>query len=182
VIRDDADRPVPTGEVGEICVAPSTEGPWAGVYTPMLGYWGMPDETARALRGGMVHMGDVGRLDADGYLYLVDRKSSLIIRGGSNIYPAEIERVLDLDQRVADSALVPRPDERLGETTVAFVELVPGTHATPDELRALCAEHLARFKVPDEVRIVEKLPRNPLGKVHRAVLAAALRDEPATVR
>jgi len=180
-IHDADDRPVPIGTTGEICIGPSTEGPWAGVYTPMLGYWGMPEETATALRGGLLHTGDIGRLDEDGYLYLVDRKSSLIIRGGSNIYPAEIERVLDLDDRVADCAVVPRPDERLGETTVAFVELNPGATATPEELRALCREHLARYKVPDEVRIVEQLPRNPLGKVHRAVLAEEVAAEVAQV-
>jgi acyl-CoA synthetase (AMP-forming)/AMP-acid ligase II len=174
VIVDADDRPVPAGTTGEICIAAAAEGPWAGVYTPMLGYWGLPEETARALRGGMLHTGDVGRLDDRGHLHLVDRTSSLIIRGGSNIYPAEIERVLHLDDRVADCAVVPRPDARLGETTVAFVELDPAATATPDELRDLCALHLARYKVPDEVRIVAQLPRNPLGKVHRAALAALL--------
>ena len=133
----------------------------------MLGYWGRADETQHALRGGMLHTGDIGRLDADGNLSLVDRKSSLIIRGGSNIYPAEVERVLDLDARIAECALVPRPDERLGERTVAFVELESGADATAEEIRAHCAAHLARYKVPDEIRIVDRLPRTAIGKVHR---------------
>jgi acyl-CoA synthetase (AMP-forming)/AMP-acid ligase II len=177
LILDDDDRPLPPGDIGEICVAASTEGEWAGVYLPMLGYWGMPEETRQALRGGVLHTGDVGRLDDAGNLTLVDRKSSLIIRGSSNIYPAEVERVLALDERVADSALVPRPDERLGETTIAFVELSAGASASEAELRTLCQEHLARYKVPDEIRIVDALPRNQLGKVHRAVLIAEVRDE-----
>ena len=166
-VVDELDRPVAVGQAGEICVSPATTGTWAGVYTPMLGYWGRADETQHALRGGMLHTGDIGRLDADGNLSLVDRKSSLIIRGGSNIYPAEVERVLDLDARIAECALVPRPDERLGERTVAFVELESGADATAEEIRAHCAAHLARYKVPDEIRIVDRLPRTAIGKVHR---------------
>jgi acyl-CoA synthetase (AMP-forming)/AMP-acid ligase II len=176
VIVDADETPVPTGEAGEICVASATEGEWAGTYTPMLGYWGMPDESARALRNAMLHTGDVGRLDEQGYLYLVDRKHSLIIRGGSNIYPAEIERVLDLDHRVADCVVVPKPDDRLGEITVAFVELDPGTSATEQDLRDFCGVHLARFKVPDEIRILERLPRTPLGKVDRARLVSRVNE------
>lgn len=172
VIVDTDDKPVPTGETGEICVAPATDGPWANTYTTMLGYWGMADESARTLRNGMLHTGDIGRLDAHGFLYLVDRKNSLIIRGGSNIYPAEIERVLNGDPRVADCAVVPRPDDRLGEKTVAFVELSAGERATEDDLRELCTKNLARYKVPDVIRIEDSLPRNPLGKVARAQLKA----------
>lgn len=178
-IVDADDRPVPTGEVGEICVAPATQGEWAGVYTPMYGYWGLADETSRALRGGMLHTGDVGRLDDRGNLYLVDRKSSLIIRGGSNIYPAEVENVLLRDARVEECVLVPRPDERLGETTVAFVRLAPGAVVDDVALRAACTEHLARYKVPDEIRVVDQFPRTALGKPNRSALARALRDETA---
>jgi acyl-CoA synthetase (AMP-forming)/AMP-acid ligase II len=177
VVLDEHDQPLPPGGVGEICVHAATEGAWSGVYIPMLGYWGMHEETREALRGGLLHTGDVGRLDEHGNLYLVDRKSSLIIRGGSNIYPAEVERVLALDDRVAESALIPRPHERLGDATVAFVELSVGASMSEDELRALCREHLARYKVPDEIRIVAALPRNELRKVHRAALADAVRAE-----
>jgi acyl-CoA synthetase (AMP-forming)/AMP-acid ligase II len=171
-IRDEDDGEVAVGGAGEICVGPATAGPWAGVYTPMLGYWALPEETRRALRGGVLHTGDVGRLDESGRLFLVDRKSSLIIRGGSNIYPAEIEQVLHSDPRVAECAVVARPDERLGEITVAFVQLRPGTSAEPGELTALCRERLAPYKVPDEIRFATTLPRGALGKIARATLTA----------
>ena len=174
------DQPVPTGEVGEICVSPATDGPWAGVYTPMYGYWGQPEETRRALRDGMLHTGDIGRLDEDGNLFLVDRKSSLIIRGGSNIYPAEVERVLHLDRRVDECVLVPRPDERLGEVTVAFVRVTPDAEVDVDELRAHCAEHLARYKVPDEILLVDDFPRTALGKPNRSELARSLQTTSET--
>ncbi|MDT4936198.1 MAG: long-chain acyl-CoA synthetase [Pseudonocardiales bacterium] len=173
LIRDDSDADVAPGSVGEICVGPATDGPWAGVYTPMLGYWGLQEETERALRGGVLHTGDVGRLDENGRLFLVDRKSSLIIRGGSNIYPAEVERVLQRHPSVADCAVVPRPDERLGETTVAFIELKAGALADPDALLAQCRSHLARYKVPDEIRFIDALPRGALGKIARSRLEQA---------
>jgi acyl-CoA synthetase (AMP-forming)/AMP-acid ligase II len=169
-ILDADDREVPEGEAGEICVAPSEHGSWAGVYTPMLGYWGMAEETERALRGGLLHTGDVGRMDDEGRLFLVDRKSSLIIRGGSNIYPAEIERVLHADPRVVECAVVARPDERLGEATVAFVQLRSGTRATADEIREACRGELASYKVPDEIRFLEEFPRGALGKITRSEL------------
>jgi acyl-CoA synthetase (AMP-forming)/AMP-acid ligase II len=169
-IRADDDRELPAGETGEICVGPRISGPWAGAYRPMLGYWNRPEESARALRGGRLHTGDLGRLDADGRLYLVERKSELIIRGGSNIHPSEIERVLRLDPRVADCAVVPSPDERLGELVIAFVEPARGGRPDPGELLALCRANLARYKVPAEIRVLDALPRGPLGKVARAAL------------
>jgi acyl-CoA synthetase (AMP-forming)/AMP-acid ligase II len=167
-IRDDDDRPVAVGEPGEICFGPVTEGEWAGVYRTMLGYWGRREETARALRGGMVHSGDIGRIDASGEVFLVDRRSQLIIRGGSNIYPAEIERVLGRDPRVAECCVVGRPDQRYGEVVVAFVQPAAGVVLAEEDCRALCLGALARYKVPSEFRFVEALPRGPLGKVARA--------------
>ena len=134
VIVDERDEPAPAGTVGEICVAPAVDGPFAGVYTPMLGYWGQPDASADALRGGMLHTGDLGELDADGELYVRDRRNDLIIRGGANVYPAEVERVLHEDARVAACAVVGVPDERLGERVVAFVETAGGLPVDPDEL------------------------------------------------
>ncbi len=94
LIVDEKDQLAPEGEVGEICVAPAVSGPWAGVYTPMLGYWNQPEETAKALRGGVYHTGDLGFVDARGDLYIRGRRSELILRGGANVYPAEVERVL----------------------------------------------------------------------------------------
>ncbi len=173
-IRDTDDRELPVGEVGEICVGPVADGPWAGAYRTMLGYWGNEEATREALRGGRLHTGDLGRLDAQGRLFLVERRSQLIIRGGSNIYPSEIERVLRRDDRVADCAVVARPDVRLGEIPVAFVEPAAGARVDPDELRELCAAALAGYKIPDAFHVVDALPRGPLGKVQRHVLQERL--------
>jgi acyl-CoA synthetase (AMP-forming)/AMP-acid ligase II len=174
-IRDADDRELATEETGEICVGPRLGGPWAGVYRTMLGYWNRPDETALALRGGRLHTGDLGRLDAHGRLYLVERRSELIIRGGSNIYPSEIERVLRLDPRVADCAAVARADERLGEVVIAFVEPAPGARPDPEALLALCRANLARYKVPEQIHLLDGLPRGAMGKVARAALRERIR-------
>lgn len=168
LVLDDDDRPVPPGEVGEICFGPRQDGPWAGVYRTMLGYWGRPDLSAGALRGGMVHSGDLGRFDADGELYIVERRSQLIIRGGNNIYPAEIERVLGADSRVAECCVVGRPDDRLGEVVVAFVQPAAGVEVAADDLLARCRANLASYKVPSEICFVEAFPRSPLGKIARS--------------
>ncbi|MDE0580726.1 MAG: AMP-binding protein [bacterium] len=167
-VLDDDDRPVKVGEVGEICFGPRRDGPWAGVYRTMLGYWGRPELSAETLRGGMVHSGDLGRLDADGELYIVERRSQMIIRGGNNIYPAEIERVLGADSRVAECCVVGRPDDRLGEVVVAFVQPADGVELAADELLTRCRANLASYKVPSEVCFVEAFPRSPLGKIARS--------------
>src|SRR5437588_12672950 len=116
----------------------------------------------------MVHSGDIGPIDQHGELFLIERRSQLIIRGGSNIYPAEIERVLRRDPRVADCCVVGRPDDRYGELVIAFVQVAPGSDLTADDLRRLCEPNLARYKVPSEFHLVSELPRGPLGKVSRA--------------
>ncbi len=170
-VRDDAGAVVASGGTGEICFGPTSGGPWAGVYRTMLGYYGRPEESAEALRDGVVHSGDIGRLNPDGTLVLVDRRSQLIIRGGSNIYPAELERVLVLDPRVADCCVVGRPDPRWGEVVVAVVQRAPGAEVTVDELIGLCRQHVAAYKVPEEIRVVDALPRGPLGKVSRRDVA-----------
>lgn len=167
-VLDDEDRPVPVGEVGEICFGPRRDGPWAGVYCTMLGYWGLPELSAETLRGGMVHSGDLGRFDTDGELYIVERRSQLIIRGGNNIYPAEIERVLGADSRVAECCVVGRPDDRLGEVVVAFVQPANGVEVAAEDLLGLCRANLAAFKVPSEICLVEAFPRSPLGKIARS--------------
>ena len=177
-ILDEKDQPVPDGEVGEICVAPARSGPWAGVYTPMLGYWNQPEETAKALRGGVYHTGDLGFVDERGDLYIRGRRNELILRGGANVYPAEIERVLHSDPRVRGCAVVGKPDPRLGERVVAFVELVPGTQASEEELKARCAEELARYKVPEQIALVAALPRNAMGKVVKRELEALFEPRP----
>jgi acyl-CoA synthetase (AMP-forming)/AMP-acid ligase II len=164
-IRGKDDRPLPTGEIGEICVRPARSGDWADVYTPMLGYWNQPEATRDALRGGAYHSGDLGFLEADGSLFIRGRRSELILRGGANVYPAEVERALQQDRRVAGCAVLGVPDARLGERVVAAVELEPGARAEPDELIALCRERLARYKVPERIVVLDALPRNAMAKV-----------------
>ena len=166
-VDQDTGRELGPDEVGEVCVGPVTDGPFAYVYSPMLGYWGKADESARALRGGLLHTGDIGMVDADGLLTIKDRKNDMIIRGGANVYPAEVERVLVQDRRVTSSAVLGIPDARLGEAVVAAVQLAPGAEVTEDELRELCATELARYKVPERIVVVDELPRTEMGKVLR---------------
>jgi acyl-CoA synthetase (AMP-forming)/AMP-acid ligase II len=164
-IRDESGAEVPQGEVGEICVAPASSGHFAGVYTPMIGYWGRPEATAESLRDGIYHSGDLGLIADDGNLYILGRRNELILRGGSNVYPAEVERVLLDDPRVAGSAVLGIDDERLGQRVVAAVELKPGQQASAEELIEHVRARLARYKVPEQVAIVERLPRNAMSKV-----------------
>jgi long-chain acyl-CoA synthetase len=160
-ITDDDDRPLPPGEVGEVCV----RGP-----NVMLGYYRMPEETARVVRDGWLHTGDMGRLDADGFLWIVERKKDLIIRGGFNVYPREVEEVLYAHPAVAEAAVIGVPDAVMGEEVRAFVVLKAGAEASAEALIALCQERLAKFKCPREVRFVEALPKSPIGKILRKEL------------
>ena len=164
-VRDDDGNVVGPGVVGEVCVAPASEGLFAGVYTPMLGYWGRPDATAAAVRDDVLYTGDLGYLTPDGDLLITDRKGDLILRGGANVYPAEVERVLHDDPRVGACTVLGLPDERLGERVVAAVVVADGEHVTDDELRAHCTTSLARYKVPEVFLFVDDLPRNAMGKV-----------------
>lgn len=178
-IRDEAGDVVPDGEVGEICVAPARSGPFRGAYTPMLGYWGRPDATADALRAGVYHSGDLGLLADDGNLYIRGRRNELILRGGANVYPAEVERVLLEDPRVAASAVLGIEDVRLGERVVAAVELKPAQRATPEELVAHTRTRLARYKVPEQIVIVDRLPRNAMSKVVKRELRQLFQTDQA---
>jgi long-chain acyl-CoA synthetase len=162
-ILDDDDRPVATGEAGEVCV----RGP-----NVMLGYYRMPEETARTLRHGWLHTGDVGRLDADGFLYIVERKKDLIIRGGFNIYPREVEEVLYAHPDVAEAAVVGMPDALMGEDVLAFVALKSDGAVSEEALIAFCQDRLARYKCPKRVRFVPALPKSPIGKILRKTLRA----------
>ena len=167
-------RPLPHLDVrivdGEICVGPKTDGPWAGVYRPMLGYLDRPDATAEALAGGVLHTGDIGELDDDGFLYVRDRKSLVIIRGGANVYPAEVERVLAEAPGVDSCAVYGVPDERLGERVMAVVQAAPGATVDEEKVRAHCLAELAKYKVPERFTVVDEIPRNAMGKIQRAVL------------
>ena len=156
---------LPPGETGEICVGPADDR-----YRPMLGYWERPEATAEALAGGELHTGDLGFLDDEGYLHVRDRTSLLIIRGGANVYPAEVERVLLAFPGIVGAAVLGVPDERLGERVVAVVEPAPDVEIDLDALRAHCLADLARYKVPERFVVVDGLPRNAMGKVVRTRL------------
>ena len=168
-LRDPGGGPVPPGEIGEVCVRGDVV---------MSGYWGNPEATAAALRDGWLLTGDMGAFDADGFLALKDRSKDLIVSGGSNIYPREVEEVLLRDPRVADAAVVGRPDPEWGEAVVAFV-VARGPAPDPAELDRLCLAHIARFKRPREYRFVERLPRNHYGKVVKGELRAIIAGESA---
>jgi len=160
-IRDDADLEVPAGQDGEICVRSP------GVMT---GYWHTPDSASTVLAGGWLHTGDIGHLDADGYLYVVDRKKDLILRGGFNVFPRDVEEVLVGHPAVAQAGVVGRPDARLGEEVVAFVSLREGASATPGELIEHARRHLAANKYPREITIVPAIPLTSVGKLDRKKL------------
>ena len=175
-IQDEAGQSVPTDEAGEICFRAAQSGKWANVYAGPLGYWKRPDATAHLLRGGWVHTGDVGSFDAQGELHIHDRRSDLIIRGGSNIYPAEVERVLREDPRVRDCAVVGKPDARLGEVVAAFVEPfdLAGSDRLIEDLKAYCRDRIAKYKIPVEWRLIDAMPRNAMGKIVKGKLKERL--------
>jgi acyl-CoA synthetase (AMP-forming)/AMP-acid ligase II len=175
-IRDEAGRVLPPGAEGEICVGPAREGAWAGIYTPMLGYWNKPEASAEALRGGRYHSGDLGVLTVDGTLFIRGRRNELILRGGANVYPAEVERVLKQHPAVAEAAVLGIPDTRLGQRVMAAVVLAPGAHATCESLRAHCAAELARYKVPERIAIAAELPKNAMAKVIKPRLLPLFAD------
>ncbi len=162
---------LPPGETGELCVAAA---PGDDRYRLMLGYWNRPDASAETLAGGELHTGDLGFLDDEGYLHLRDRKSLVIIRGGANVYPAEVERVLLEAPGVAAGAVFGVPDERLGERVVAVVETDAGAPLDEEAVRTHCLANLARYKVPERFVVVPGLPRNAMGKVVRADLPHCL--------
>jgi len=170
IIVDDHDQPVALGEIGEICVKPAVTGPYANVYTTMLGYWNRPEATAAALRNGMYHTGDIGFLDETGQLFIRGRQNDLIIRGGANVYPAEVERVLARHPAVAGVAVLGITDERLGQRVAAVIELsdnasAADTPALVAQLQSHCLEQIARYKVPEQFRFVDSLPRNAMNKI-----------------
>lgn len=168
-VVDGNDVPLPVGEVGEILVQ-------GDVVMP--GYWNQPEASAETLRGGWLHTGDLGSFDEEGYLTLRDRSKDLIISGGMNIYPREVEEVILRHPGVKEVAIVGRPDAEWGESVIAFVVPTDERNKPPvDELDAKCIEHIARFKRPKEYRFVEFLPTNNYGKVMKRELRQWLANE-----
>jgi long-chain acyl-CoA synthetase len=138
----------------------------------MAGYWRNDEATTAAMRGDWLHTGDVGALDPDGFLTLKDRSKDVIISGGTNIYPREVEEVLLLHDSVAEVAVVGRRHPDWGEEVVAVIAPVAGRAIVPDELDALCLEHVARFKRPKHYLVLKELPKNNYGKILKTELRA----------
>jgi acyl-CoA synthetase (AMP-forming)/AMP-acid ligase II len=170
-VFDTEDRELPAGEIGEVVCRGDIV---------MAGYWRNPEATAKTLQNGWLHTGDMGSFDAEGFLSLKDRSKDLIISGGSNIYPREIEEVLLCHEDVAEVSVVGRPHPDWGEEVIAFVVKKPGTRVSPNDLDALCLENIARFKRPKHYRFIETLPKNNYGKVLKTELRRMLVDESDT--
>ncbi|MCH7488812.1 MAG: AMP-binding protein, partial [Chloroflexi bacterium] len=163
-IENANDAAVAAGETGEIVVRGPT-------VTP--GYLNNPDATAQALRDGWLHTGDIGYVDTDGYLYVLDRRDDLIVSGGENVYPTEVEEALCAHPAVLEAAVISLPDEEWGARVAAAVALRDGATADVNELTAFCRRRLAAYKTPREIRFVDELPRNAAGKL----LRRTVRDE-----
>ena len=165
MVVDELDNPLPAGQVGElVCKGPNV----------MQGYHRLPEATAQAIRNGWLHTGDLAFMDDEGFFYIVDRKKDMIVSGGENIYPREIEEVLLCHPAIADAAVVGEPDELWGESVKAAVVLKKGAALTGREVIEYCKIHLAGYKKPRKVVFMDDLPRNASGKV----LKQRLREEP----
>lgn len=166
-VFDDEDAEVADGETGEIVLRGENV---------FKGYYKNPEATERAFRGGWFHTGDVGYRDADGFFYVVDRRSDMIIRGGENIYPREIDELLYAHPAIAEAATVGVPDELYGEEVAAYVVAKEGHAVSEDEVKEFCRARLAEFKCPKFVRFVDSLPKGPTGKVLKRELARRIKD------
>ncbi|MHB2153173.1 o-succinylbenzoate--CoA ligase [Calditrichota bacterium GD2] len=160
-IIDEAGNDVPPGNVGELLL----KGP---VITP--GYWQNPEATKKAFTNGWFHTGDLVKQDAEGYLYIVDRKKNMYISGGENVYPAEVEKVLYQHPAVSEAAIIGVPDKKWGEVGMAFVVLKEKANVTDQELIAFCQERLARFKIPKYFKFIKEIPKSDTGKIDRKAL------------
>jgi long-chain acyl-CoA synthetase len=167
-ITDAEDRPVPTGELGEVLVRGDIV---------MSGYWNQPEANAKTLRGGWLHTGDVGVVDEEGFLTLKDRSKDMIISGGSNIYPREIEEVLLRHPAVHEVSVLGRPHPEWGEEVVAVVVPRPGRQVSEAELDKLCLDHIARYKRPRAYRFARELPKSNYGKILKTALREQLAQE-----
>jgi long-chain acyl-CoA synthetase len=166
-VVDENDNPVAEGEVGEIVMRGENI---------MKGYWQQPDATAEAMRGGWFHSGDMARTDEDGYFYIVDRKKDLIIRGGYNVYPREVEEVLYEHPQIREAAVVGIPDEQWGEEIGAAVVLHEGEELSPEEISSYVKDRIAAYKYPRLVWFLDELPKGPTGKILKREI-----EKPASV-
>jgi acyl-CoA synthetase (AMP-forming)/AMP-acid ligase II len=162
-VVDELGRWLPPGQVGEIICRSQQI---------MKGYWNLPDETAKTIRGGWLHTGDAGYFDADGYLYIYDRIKDMIVSGGENVYPAEVESALFGHPAVADVAVIGVPDARWGEAVKAIIVRTPGTDVTTEELILFARERIAGYKLPKSIDFLDALPRTPTGKILKRELRA----------
>jgi long-chain acyl-CoA synthetase len=162
-ILGEDDRPVPTGETGEICLRGATV---------MQGYWNRPEATADTLRSGWLHTGDIGKMDEYGYVYILDRTRDMVISGGLNIYPREVEEVLLTHPAVSEVCVFGVPDDKWGEALKAHVILVPGRSATAAEIISFAAQHLAGYKKPKTVDFMSEIPKTPYGKLDKKAVRA----------
>jgi fatty-acyl-CoA synthase len=160
VVNDRKQRVKP-GEVGEVLIRGKSV---------MKGYWKNPPATAAAIKDGWMHSGDLARVDEEGYLYIVDRKKDMIISGGENIYPAEVEQVLSQHPEVLEAAVIGVPDAKWGESVLALIVAKPGASPSAESLLEHCRRNLARYKCPRRAELVKELPRTPAGKVLKRVL------------
>ena len=158
---ESGDKEVTPGEIGELCIS----GPQV-----MKGYWNMPEETGKTLKNGWIYTGDIAKMDEDGYFYIVDRKKDMIIAGGFNIYPRDVEEVLFEHPKVQEAVVAGVPDPYRGETVKAFVVLKEGQAATEEEMISYCKSKLAAYKVPKQVEFRNELPKTAVGKVLRRFL------------
>jgi acyl-CoA synthetase (AMP-forming)/AMP-acid ligase II len=155
-IMDSAGSELPAGEVGEI---------WVLSPTNMLGYYNLPEETSKNLTDGWVHTGDAGMMDEEGYLYLKDRIKDMVVSGGENIYPVEVENAIAAHPAVVDVAVIGVPDEKFGEALLAFVVLTPEGALETQEMIDFCRDRIAGYKIPRKLEIIDEMPRNPSGKI-----------------
>jgi long-chain acyl-CoA synthetase len=165
---DTGETVLPMGETGEVRV----RGPQL-----MRGYRNNPEETATALRHGYMYTGDIGYVDEDGFLFLVDRKKDMILVGGYNVYPREVDEVLFNHPKIREAASVGKRDPRLGEVVAAYIALEPGEAMSEEEFFAYCKDSLVKYKRPVEVHFIDALPRTPTNKINRIELRDRLRSE-----
>jgi long-chain acyl-CoA synthetase len=166
-VVDEFGEEVPVGQVGELIVS----GP-----NIMKGYYKMPEETAHTIKDGWLYTGDLARMDEDGYFYIVDRKKDMIIVGGYNVYPREVEEVLYSHPSIVEAAVIGVPDTNLGEAVKCFV-VIKNSSQTEEDLISYCREHLAKYKVPNEIEFLKELPKNTTGKILRRALKQQLLEQ-----